>query len=1575
MERQSEGTRQEAMDIGVRSTAEHAAPRTTLESQIAELWSEILGVEKVGIRDNFFRLGGDSLTGIQFIARLASRLGLELSLRELFENPTIEQLRGSLTAAAQTQFPPPYSDTEPVPLSSAQRRLWFIDRLKGGSAAYHISEAFRIHGPLNQPALESALDSLLRKHEALRTVFVEVEGEPTQKILASSHFPFESLDLRSAGEENSETAVDRLVADESVRPFDLSRGPLVRGLLIRLAEDEWTLLIVMHHTVSDGWSLGVFNRELTRVYREHSEGFLNTEADLPVQYADFARWQQRRSTDMDVKGQLMYWKQYLQGAPELLELPVDRPRPALQSQRGESIPFVLGPSLTSRLKSLCNHLGVTLSAVLYSALALVLSKLSSQDDVVIGMPMANRRIAQLEGLIGFFVNTSAIRVKLDGTLSTAALIRRVAQSILDATENQDVPFEDIVEALQPVRSLRHSPIFQVMFAVQNVPQTTLELHGCQLTRIEISEKIAEFDLLFTALEIGGAVSGRVVYARELFYRSTIERWLEHLQQVLTLMSDNTIRTIDEYQLATRTELEQIKRFNSPVNTTPIPDSITRLFERQASIFPDRVAIAFEDRLLTYAQLDVRATQLARYLIEHGARLDEPIAICLERGVDAVVGLLGILKARGAYVPLDPLHPASRLTYIVGDTNTRFIVTQHSLMGKIEATDTMKIALDSDWDQIAKHNATDAIPDTSPSPSRSLAYIIYTSGSTGLPKGVLVEHRNVVNHWQALEPLWRHPVDCRRIALNAPITFDASVQQWVQLLSGCSLFIVPMAARVDPMQLLQFIDRHQIEGIDCTPSQLGAWVSVGLLARRDCSVRTVLVGGEAIDSELWSNLGRSTDIAFYNVYGPTECTVDSTFGRLCEVDPMPHIGHPMTNTRVYILDAYRRPAPIGVRGEIYIGGAGVSRGYLNRPDLTAERFLPDHFHTEASALMYRTGDIGRWRSDGTVEYLGRNDDQVKIRGFRIELGEIEAHIVGHPLVSEATVLALEGPSGEKRLVAYLVLDRRNAESLDDLKSHLRASLPAHMMPSGFVLLDQLPLTSSGKVDRAALIQHHLQTEVVEPHEQPMGTEEQALARLWQELLPLAKFGRNSSFFEVGGHSLLAVKLLFRINQAFGSAWTVPEIYKNPTIRDQAVRLQGKSMADEMIDLTEQASLTPDTLGVSLTPKTNRRNIFLTGATGFVGRFLLAQLIHDSNAKIYCLVRGESPQHGMYRLKSVLGEWNLWQDDFESRLVPIHGDVSLPRMGCDASDYKQICEGTDVIYHCATRVNHLETYAMAKAANVDSTRELLKIATSDTGKLINYISTLGVFTPTGTAAHRLVNERSSIDHEQHPRSRGYAASKWVSEKILLKAMDQGVPCNIFRLGLVWADTQMGRYDMLQREYRILKSSLLSGYGIENYRCGMPPTPVDYVVRAVTFLAKHHPHGGELFHISSANQDIGGLFERYNALRTDPLTLMPFREWVARIRQLHIEGRSLPIVPLLEGGSPEEFGLFTEESQPAGGRLEIDSTWTRGLLEQAGIVAPVLDDKLLTATLEAMISRDTDVRDGLQRRPRSGARVRYA
>ena len=1137
---------------------DYVAPRNPIEAAVAGIWAEVLGIEQVSMRDDFFRLGGDSVRAVRVVARVASGLGFELPLDEFYEEPTVENIAARLARASRAGVPITRVDrSERLPLSWAQQRLWFIDRLEGGSLAYHIPVAIRLRGELDRTALQAAMDGLVRRHEALRTIFTQIGGEPIQVITPPMSVVLGVLDLIALKPAEREAEVQRCANEELATPFDLSAGPLFRGKLLLCSEGDHLLVLTMHHIVSDGWSVGVLVRELAALYRARVEGQADSLPPLSIQYADYAYWQRRLAGGAELAAQLAYWEKHLGGAPEVLQLPTDRPRPAVRSYEGASVTVSLGSELTVALRALSRELNLTLAMTLFTAWSIVLARLSGQDEVVLGMPVANRRRSELEGLIGFFVNTVAVRVGMGDDPLLSDLLQHVKRTLVEAYVHQDVPFEQVVEALQPARSLSHNPVFQVMFVLQNPPVGVMQLPGLTLSEEQVPLHTAQVDLLLSLQESDEEITGVLNFSTDLFERSTILKWVGCYETVLTGLVQQPGLRVSRVPLASEEQRHQlVTEFNDTGALFPRDRLIQELFEEQVARTPEAVAVTFEGQSLTYADLNKKASQLARRLIDKGVRPDQLVGICVERSLEMVIGLLGILKAGGAYIPLDPTYPPERLAYILVDAAPRVLVTQSRLRTTLPATTAEFIELDSERDEgtaICEENLNRSFqqPD-----SRHLAYVLYTSGSTGRPKGVMVEHSAVVNF---LTSMLKSPgiVAADRMLAVTTISFDiAALEIYLPLVSGATLVLASREAASDPRMLIAMIEEMDVTILQGTPATWQLLLSGGWLGRKNLKA---LCGGEALTRGLAEKLANRVAV-LWNLYGPTETTIWSC-GRQVPASPdqlmsVESIGRPIANTQVHILDQWHQLVPIGAPGEVCIGGAGVARGYLGRPELTAERFINDPFSAETGGRLYRTGDLGRWRSDGTIDYLGRNDRQVKIRGFRIELGEIEAQLAKHAEVKNVIAIMREDVPGEKRLVAYVVPetsdDMETAVRAETLRAHLRTVLPEYMVPNAIALLDRMPLTPNGKLDRRALPAPELEAYVGRQYQPPQGATEEIVAGIWRELMSLERVGRQDNFFVLGGHSLMAVEMIERLRRA-GLFAKVRRVFEAPTLAEFASTL--------------------------------------------------------------------------------------------------------------------------------------------------------------------------------------------------------------------------------------------------------------------------------------------------------------------------------------------------------------------------------------------------------------------------------------
>jgi amino acid adenylation domain-containing protein len=1054
------------------------------------------------------------------------------------------------------------SEPAVLPASFAQQRLWFLDQLEGGGAGYNVPAATRLRGPLDVDALKGAINALVERHESLRTVFTLVDDVPHQVIRPPRPASVTVVDLSDAPE--AEQRALQVAAEQARRPFDLS-DELFRMALVKLGDEDHLLSLTLHHIITDAWSMGVLRRELSTLYAGFVAGHEVQLPELPIQYADYAVWQQQWMESGGLDQQLDYWKKQLAGAPTLLQLPTDQPRSATQSFRGATVRTMLPRGLLERVGALAEREGATLFMALLSALAVLLSRYSGQEDVVIASPVANRSRVELESVIGFLVNTLALRVDVKGDQSFAEVVRQARETALGAFANQDLPFEKLVQELNPERHLSHAPVAQVLFVVQSAVQSPVTFPGLAQESIHTERGTAKFDLSFFATQTADGLRLSLEFCTDLFEEATALRMLEHYRVLLEAAVSDPARPVAELGLLSEHERDLVLgSWNQTARDYPLESvrPVHELVSEQARRVAHVPAVLAAGEQLTYAQLEARANQLARCLGGFGVGPGVVVAICAERSVLMVVAVLAVLKAGGAYAPIDPTYPEERVAFMLADTDTPVLLTQRRLLARLPRHRARTICLDADLDL---SNSDADRPVGTGTALDDLGYVIYTSGSTGRPKGVAMGHRPLANllAWQ-LES-FSAPAAARTLQF-APLSFDVAFQEiFSTWCCGGTLVLIDEALRRDPEALLAFVSEQRVERLFLPFAALqNLCAAAGHLGASVPSLREVITAGEQlkVTDAIRRFFAAHADCALVNQYGPTESHVVSAFGLSGSSErwpALPPIGRPIANAKLYLLDRRRQPVPIGVPGELYIGGVSLARGYLDRPELTSERFVPDPFSQDANARLYRTGDLARYLPDGNIDYIGRSDHQIKIRGFRVEPGEIEAALRGHPLVREAFVAAREDDAGERRLVAYVISDA-GATSPDELNALLRRTLPDYMIPSGLVFLDAFPLTPNGKVDRAALPAPDGRARTSSEYAPPHTDTERRLAEIWTKVLGTEDIGINDNFFALGGHSLMAVRLFAQIERKLGVRLPLSALFESATIAGLAEFVERERGAD-------------------------------------------------------------------------------------------------------------------------------------------------------------------------------------------------------------------------------------------------------------------------------------------------------------------------------------------------------------------------------------------------------------------------------
>lgn len=1577
-----------------RDWMDYEPPIGATEEKVAMIWKELLRLDRVDRRDNFFELGGHSLLIVQMTERLQQN-NLPVNGRSLFETPTLAEFSREVAEGAANRICVP-SNRIPLGCELIEPRMLplidltavhiarIVDAIPGGAAnvqdVYPLSpmqEGMLFHYLLDRNAGDTyvhvillslgstellqdficGLQKVIDRHDTLRTAILwEQLPRAVQVVYREAKLPVETLLLDSRRDAVSQTR-------EHMRPerqrLDLSRAPLMR-LQVSSGESERhpIALLQIHHIVHDLESLRPMFSEVIDLikgkellpagpphYRDHVFRRMNRE-----QLSHSEKFFSRKFADLREPVLAFGLRDAQVRASEI-----------------EEADGVLEGELAHEIRRAARRLGVTVTSVFHAAWALVAAWGASRSEAVFGTVLSGRLNGNLDlgSAVGLFINTLPLRLRLE-ELSAVSLVRRAHQELIELLRYEQAPLS---QAINSGGTSSAAPLFNSIlnyyrsapFASFEPQETGLDLHVLE------SRNWTNYPIAISIHDRGSDFSISVQAQRTVSPHSILA-FLSTSLDSLTVAIEKSPLTPALYLQVMPNSMIPL-RAESRARTDESREggkSIDRLFEEQVYETPDAVALVYNSESITYTALNSRAEQLARRLKSKGAQANQLVGLYLERGVSMIIGIIAVLKAGAGYLPLDPESPSERTRYILGDAAPSVVLTEERFLSHLSLASCETIALNEGWWKNSCCETSDLKPDSNITlGSRGVAYVIYTSGSTGRPKGVVIEHRNVTRLFSVTSS-WAEFAPSDVWTLFHSYAFDFSVWElWGALLYGGRVIIVPPLLTRSPQEFYHLLCRESVTVLSQTPGafkrlidaqQAQSWL-------RD-SLRLVVFGGERLDlSSLrpWTSQHGARTPRLVNMYGITETTVHVTWKELTEseirCESTSLIGRPISDLEVYLLDAQGQPVPHGVKGEIYVGGEGVARGYLNQPQLTAQRFLPDPFSQESSARMYRSGDLGVRRIDGTLEYIGRNDDQVKIRGFRIELGEIEDQLVQQECVKDAAVIAREDNSGEARLVAYIVPTDPGQESkllAEALRFRLRQLVPPYMVPSDFVFLTSLPLTNHGKLDRAALPAPDIVACGSSSQDPPREGGETTLARIWESALRVSSIGRADNFFELGGHSLIALKVVLQVNEVFSQTLSVADLYRYPILSEFASRLTGAAESQEEVDLAREAVLDPDVRVRSETSSTRLRSILLTGGTGFVGRFLLQRLIQESNATIYCLVRGTA-RTARDRLERVLSQWNLRTDELDRRIVVVAGDLGQPRLGLESGLYRTLCDEVDTVYHCATSMNHLETYWMAKPTNVGGAVELLRFATMGYAKSVNVISTLSVFGMSDAGRFRIVDEQSSIERERHSVSAGYAASKWVSEKLFVTAMQRGVPCNVFRLGLVWADGAEGRYDELQREDRLFRSCLLTGLGIKNYQFEMIPTPVDHVSEAVVFLSKRHGRGGGIFHISSTAKTMDGIFERCNELKYTSLRLLDFPDWIAEMRRLHNSGNTLPIVPLIEPlfSKGREF-IQKQQAHLENGQPRIQCAKTSGELLVGGICAPLFDETLLHRYLAGLADR---------------------
>ncbi|MFC6010970.1 non-ribosomal peptide synthetase [Nocardia lasii] len=1412
------------------------APQTATEETIAAAFAELLGADQVGRDDDFFVLGGNSLLATQLVGRLGAAAGVRVPARTVFEASTVAELAAALDAVivdAAVRIPlVPRERGERVPLSLAQQRMWFMARLDPDSSAYNIPVALRLTGPLDTAALTAALDDVLERHEVLRTVYPEHDGQGYQRVL-----PVEQAGLHLTVTATTEDALAGELARLTVGGFDVCARVPVRAGLFQLDTAEHVLVVVVHHIATDGFSLGPLTRDLVTAYASRSHGGVPDWAPLPVQYADYTLWQQESlgaadDPDSLLAHQLGYWRTALAGAPTLLELPTDRPRPPVATSRGASHDFALDADLHRGLEALAREHNASLFMVVRTALSVLLARIAGTDDVTIGAPVAGRGEPELDDLVGMFVNTVVLRTRIDAGETFTDLLDRVRHDDLAAFANADVPFERLVAELDPPRTQAHHPLYQVALSFQNLAQSRLDLPDLVVSAVDLGEQAATVDLQLTVVPSSDAAGPAGLrcswrYAADLFDEATMARLGLRLAGLLAAAVAAPSRPVGDLPLLVEAERREPAGAPRAIADPTLLDE----FHAQAARRPEAPAVTFAESSVTYGELASRVNRLARLLIAAGVGPGTTVAVGIRPSIDLVVAMYAVFAAGGAYVPIDPGSPAERRADILAVAQPVCVLT--TVGDAVEGVALPVIAIDV----LAESGVLSVFSDRpvldadrrAPLRGADLAYVIFTSGSTGKPKGVGVPHSAIVN--QAAFMVGEYAIEPTDVVLQSiPFTFDASMIGFAApLRAGAHMIVAASEGLTDPAYLAEVIGRHRVTGTTIVPSVLQMLLEAapsGTLR----SIRAVWCGGEALPNATIARFTTATAGRLHNMYGPTEATVSITAADVTEVgDGIVSIGLPHWNSRAYVLDHRLRPVPVGTPGELYLAGAQLARGYLGSPDKTTERFVADPYGP-VGERMYRTGDLVRRLATGELTYLGRTDVQLKLHGLRIEPGEIEAALRAHPAVAGAAVTV-----HHEQLVGYVTPTADHTVDTADVAATIRTLLPPYMIPQRLLVLDEFPLGATGKLDRKAL---PAPAAAARAYEAPTTADEQVVADTFARVLGLDRVGRGDDFFVLGGTSLSAIRVRAALVAELEIEVPLRLLFSYPLVSDLALALRDETAAsasgpDPAVD--RFLDPTVDTSGCAPRGAGEPATILLTGATGFLGGFLLRELLEQTDAVIHCLVRATDDAGAVDRVLRTAAGHQIDLTPHLHRIVGVPGDLSQPRLGIEPTRYAALAAEMDAIYHNGALINHLEPYARMRDANVGGTTEVLRLATTTRLTPIHYVSTLSVLAG--------IPQDSGIPGGML----GYAMTKWVAEQLVHAGIERGIPIAIYRPGLITGDSRTGVAPAEDAWWTMLRAMLVLGVAVDVRAIGVEMAPVDHVAAGIIAQSRRPESIGNIYRAS--------------------------------------------------------------------------------------------------------------------------------
>ncbi len=1443
----------------------YEAPRNDVEKELFKLWKSLLNVNKIGINDDFFKHGGDSLKVAALKYRINKQFNIDIPLKYMFKNSTIKSLYEYISNAKKNIYTPikAIEKKEYYPVSSAQKRMYLVSQFNNVGVTYNIPMLWEVKGKLDLNKLEKVLKEIIKRHDSFRTYFALIDGEPVQKI-------YEQVEFKIAYKNAKEDEV-QAIANEFIKPFELNKAPLLRGGVIKISDERQILILDTHHIIFDGMSMGVFEKEFSTLYLDGKLQALN------IHYKDFSEWQRNLMKTEVIQEQKKYWLSKFKEEIPVLNLQTDYKRLNCKSFEGNNVRFKIEKQLTEKLTKVIKDNGVTLYMLLFAAYNVLLFRYTGQEDIIVGTPVAGRTHPDLKNLMGMFVNTVAMRNYPKGEKTFKEFLFEIRETALGAFENEEYQFEELVSNLNIPRDNARNPLFDVVFVLENMNIEGVKVEGLEFKPYAFETKTSKFDFSLIAKKEEGEIKFNFEYCTKLFKKETIERLAEHYVNILKAIAENLEVKLSEVNIISEYEKRQLLiDFNNAKEEYPRLKTIVDLFEEQVKRTPQNTVVVYRNNSITYEELNEKSNKLARILREKGVKADDIVGIMMEKSIELIIGIVAILKSGGAYLPVDPNYPEERIKYMLEDSGTSILLTKDYLKSKVKFKGT-EINLEDGDLFVGDGSNLKRI-----STPKNLAYVIYTSGTTGKPKGVLIEHESLVN-----VALWHNKyhlvTSSDRAAMYASNSFDASVEEiFPYLISGAALYIIPEEIRLELIRLNEYYEKNKIT-IGFLPTQFcELFMKLG-----NKSLRRIIVAGDKLKCFI------KNKYEIINCYGPTECTVLATaFEVKKEYCNIP-IGKPIANAKLYVLDNNNNLQPIGVAGELCISGIGLARGYLNKPELTREKFVDNPF--AIGKRMYKTGDLVRWLPDGNIEYIGRKDNQVKVRGFRIELGEIETQLLKLKEVKEAAVVAREDVNGNKCICAYVV--KNKVFSVKELKQELLKSLPDYMIPAYFVEIEKMPLTSNEKINRKALPPIDMKQIAREEYEAPRSDIEKSLVEVWQLVLGVEKIGINDDFFDLGGDSIKAIKIVSKLIIDFEI--TINDIFENKTVASLAKKLKfNKNNLKHKIDFLKEAALTKDLdnekicYGMNQYKILNRlydeinvkkeikyNKILLTGATGYLGIHILRELLKQDDKIIYLIVRGNSKEEAKERLIKNY-EFYFKENICEQHLKNIkilNGDLTVEKFGLEKEVYETLAREVECIINSAANVKHYGKYKEFYDINVLGVKRIIEFAGYIRNKALNHISTISIGLGKSENENLLFSEYDNIVNDNIENY--YLKTKVMAEKLILQARNNKINTNIFRVGNIVFNSETGIFQKNIGEngfYEMVKSYIKLGR-MPKMDFKIDFSFVDYVSKAITLLYNRCELNNEIYHIFNPNYvDLILMDKLLRKLNMD-IKLVPFEDFL--------------------------------------------------------------------------------------------------